>query len=196
MPIKRFNNKEDLIAYCISNLEKAVPDPGHQWHWPVFITSGSGRVVVMREFLPTNSIRFYTDKRSEKVREIRDNSGECSFLFYSGSDRTQLRCKGFASELVDHDLKNKLWNSATIESRKSYATTKAPGEKLEKAGTGLPVDWESGNPSEDSLEKAFENFVVYDVKIIAYDFLLLSKEGQQRAKFTLENKKSFSWVTP
>ena len=196
MSIKKFTTSNSVVSYCIEQLLLAAHQTSHPWHWPTLVTLQEARVVVLRDFIAGSTVRFFTDRRSAKVEELSMTQGACSILLSNAHDRTQLRCRGKATELVDTGERQLLWDNTALASKRSYATLEAPGTALDEGNSGLSADWEANKPTALSLAKAFKNFAVFDVSLGDCDFLVLSAEGQQRAQFQLANDHKFSWVTP
>ena len=86
------------------------------------------RTVVLRDFNPsTMEFSIYTDERSNKVVELKDNE-EASLLFYNPENLTQVRV---SCSLVVHEKNDSLFEEQTPRGKNDYTTQLAPGSKTE-----------------------------------------------------------------
>ena len=195
MPLPQIDQPLAAVDYAEAQLLRATVDAKHPWHWPVLVTAGAGRVVVLRHYSSaTTSLRFFTDRRSAKVSELADAAGRCSFTFYHPRHRTQLRVAGSATELVDLALRDEFWRKQHVKAQRSYASREAPGTSIPDPSQAYSKAWMEGRPSDRELAAAFANFTVFEVAISTYDLLQLSPDGQRRVGWTAHGTPQ--WLTP
>ena len=180
-------------AYVRAQLAAAVPDARHGWHWPSLTTGGDSRVVVLRGVdAGGDLLTWYTDRRSEKVAQLRSDP-RATMLFYNGDHRTQLRLYGVAEEEIDGEARRRSWEGVSPRAKANYVTAQAPGTPLAggRAATDLPVGWPRLTAPQDA--RAFSNFAVYRTRVARADFLQLLGEGAFRSRWSDEG---FAFVTP
>ena len=83
------------------------------------------RTVVFRGWSEYHSILIYTDKRSEKIKDIRNNN-KVELLWLFPKSKSQFRFKGEAYEIKENI---KFWNNLSEKSKYSWFWPN-PGEKL------------------------------------------------------------------
>ena len=84
------------------------------------------RTVVLRKTLTDLSFVFYTDKRTQKIEDLQQNSS-CSALFYNPKKLLQLRISGRAEIITDKEQIATYWHTIQEASKKDYTTKIAPG---------------------------------------------------------------------
>lgn len=119
----------------------------------------------------SNILRFYTDNRSLKTRQIRASSGT-SILFYSATQHLQIRLQGVAQLRIEDALCLQLWNNLPPHGRSSYLSLAAPGTACK-----------SLDDCAKEIEQVPINFCVMDVRITEIETLFLHRAGNQRACF-------------
>ena len=201
--IPKFYDNKDLIYDEIWNLlSRGVVDRGEDFRLPTVILNdgklSDGRVVVLRgAFKDTNTIRFHTDYRSDKIRILKINNN-IYFVFYNKKRKIQVRVKGTAIINYKNDITQKAWEKTQVISRKCYLASNPPGTASANPTSGLSKELEGKNPKIDSTEIGYNNFCVIDTKISEFEWLYLASQGHRRAKISLvsENKFTSVWVTP
>ena len=124
------------------------------------------RTVVFRGWLDHNTMLIYTDKRSQKYKDLETNDNiEALWLFFK--TKSQYRFKGKASELKDND---KYWDNLFERSRDQWFWP-SPGKKIDKKNNLSLVD--------NTLLKP-NNFSVFKIKINEVDLLKLEKPLHKR----------------
>lgn len=88
------------------------------------------RTVVLRKVQPNLHLLFYTDKRSSKVEQIKQNP-IVSALFYHPKKMIQLQVEGKASVKENPEMLRKIWKSIPAKAKKDYTTVLPPGVKAE-----------------------------------------------------------------
>eukprot|EP01048_Picozoa_sp_COSAG05_P024953 COSAG05_NODE_6118_length_1019_cov_1.235870_1_plen_116_part_10 len=93
--LKETLSPDEFLSCADHLLSLGVKDSNHAFHQGVFATAQESliqqRYVVLRRWvLARRSLIFHTDIRSPKVKAIQQNP-KTSFIFYSKTDRLQLR---------------------------------------------------------------------------------------------------------
>ena len=124
------------------------------------------RTVVFRGWLNNNTMLIYTDKRSEKFKDLEFNNNiEVLWLFLKS--KSQFRFKGKVYKLDNDD---KYWNNLFGESKKSWFWPSSR-ESLDKKKTQISL--------KDTLTKP-DNFSVLRIKIEEVDLLKLEQPFHKR----------------
>lgn len=102
----------------------------HPFRYFVLATNENGkpmqRTVVLRKTLLDLSLVFYTDSRTQKIKDIQNNS-EFSALFYNSKKLLQIRVEGKAELITDQEQIATYWHTVQESSKKDYTTNRAPG---------------------------------------------------------------------
>ncbi|MCB9267443.1 MAG: pyridoxamine 5'-phosphate oxidase family protein [Lewinellaceae bacterium] len=131
------------------------------------------RTVVARQVSPGLDILFFTDPRSPKVIQIRENP-KVSALFYHPKKKLQLRMNGRADIIAEGEdgydpLLNQVKNSGSL---KDYSTRQPPGSVVAK---------------ETDIEFVEDlHFLPIRIRPLYIDVLQLGRETHQRRGYTLE----------
>jgi hypothetical protein len=135
------------------------------------------RTVVLRKTEDDIHLVFYTDKRTEKIKELQDNAA-FSALFYHPKKLLQIRVEGTAELITDPKQIATYWHTVQSASRKDYTTLKAPG---------TPIN----NPDHVAYESE-ENYFC-PVKLIpsSIEYLRLKRPNHIRVLFT---KSDTDWL--
>tara|TARA_Y100000589_G_scaffold131481_1_gene125207 strand:+ start:630 stop:1175 length:546 start_codon:yes stop_codon:yes gene_type:complete len=83
------------------------------------------RTIVFRGWLENHSMLIYTDRRSEKIKDI-NNNNKVELLWFFPKSKSQYRFKGEAYEIKDNI---QFWNSLSEKSKLSWFWP-TPGERL------------------------------------------------------------------
>lgn len=142
------------------------------------------------------SLYSHTDSRSEKISQLSRDS-RCSLLFYDPVRRIQIRLQCRARIHAEDEVADFFWNAARLSARKSYLSTRAPGEVLGQAGDGLPSHLQGRDPGVDESQAGRKNFVVIQFLVESLDWLFLSSQGHRRARFHYDgNGFEANWTNP
>lgn len=195
------------ISYSIDELEKdcwnrlingAIKsrDP---FHTPCVATINKGdvslRTVVMRKALPlSREIRFHTDTRSHKWKELEaDNT--ISALFYDASSRIQLRVQGKAVLHFKNEITTEAWHKTVLSSRRCYLTALSPSSFSDFPTSGLSEEIEQENFTIEESEIGQQNFGVVSIQVASIEWLWLNHSGHRRALFDYVEG-SYRWMIP
>jgi pyridoxamine 5'-phosphate oxidase len=183
-----------VLANAWQLLELGVASRKHGFHHAAVATIGvSGkpriRTVILRAAeAESRTLRFHTDVRSEKCKDIAANPG-ISVVFYDEPSRTQVRVEGVATLHLDDDLADASWKAAQPMSKITYGIMPAPGLVIDHP------DLVSMPEPQTDVEWAREHFVVVRVQIESLQWLYLRQGGQRCAVFDLVTGVK-NWTVP
>lgn len=180
----------EIWSVILQQLHSGASEANHPFHFVNFCTLESKqpdcRYVVLREVSEDVQLKFYTDKRSDKVSQISENPEVC-LLFYHAEERCQVKIKGQAKMVANEEELKNHWKSVLPEGRKAYQSTLAPKTKIPLSEKG----WEQ--------EKAYKSqfFSVLTILPEQVECLQLDKAGHLRIAFDKENENWVSnWLVP
>lgn len=187
---------ETALAQCHRFLEDAVVRRDAPMHTPVVSTLGldghpRSRVVVLRAFdAVANALRFHTDLRSNKARELIADQ-RIALLFYDPQEKMQIRIEGRATLHSEDALANEAWRLSQAMSKLCYATEPAPGVPLSEADDfELPRD-------RAAAESGRTNFMAVSISVTALEWLWLGAGGHRRARYLFADLgMSATWLVP
>jgi hypothetical protein len=169
-------------------LSRACKDRHHEWRTPVLSTVNhegqiNARTVVLRAAdSATQELTIFTDSRSAKVQECRDNPNAL-FVFWSKRLNWQLRIKVQVQVIEQGDEVISMWNQIKgSRAAADYTSFIAPGTPI------LPSLSDTHN---DQAEQTY--FTILKAQVLQIDWLELSRQGHRRAQFS---KDSFTWLNP
>ncbi|MFK7948219.1 MAG: pyridoxamine 5'-phosphate oxidase family protein [Saprospiraceae bacterium] len=180
---------EEIFQNIWKELHKGKSDKKHPFRFGTFVTISepfpNPRTVVVRKVEQTNAeLWLYTDIRTPKIEEIRLNP-KVSWHFYHSKQQIQLRIYGVATILHNETITHEIWQNLPDYGKSDYLTQQSPGSL--KINNSKPLL---------SVNNA-DNFCVVTTKIQKIDWLQLSRNGHQRAKFELEDGNwNNYWLTP
>ena len=186
------NSLTSINSYIWEHIVNGTVKKNISFNSPALATLGKKylkvRTMIIRKVdKEKKTLIFYTDKRSQKAIEIKNNSS-LTLHFYDFKKKVQFVCYGKGS-LENNSIKTKkIWKSMPEYSKINYMYLFKPGTKL-KSQEKIPL-------LDD--KKAFLNFSLIHVKVQQIDWLYLSREGNKRAIFNY-NKKNLleaKWVAP
>ena len=127
------------------------------------------RTVVLRKVQPNFHLLFYTDRRSAKVNQIKENSA-VSALFYHPKKMIQLQIEGKAEIKENPELLQKIWKSIPDKSSRDYTTSFPPG---------------TTNKNPEHIEYLVEDnhFCMVEIKPCHIEYLKLQRPYHHRIKF-------------
>jgi 3-hydroxyisobutyrate dehydrogenase len=191
------NNKVIIndVPYSLEEIERecwrliyhgalSSKNPMHYMNVATHSADGIGlRTVVLRKADPDlRIIRFHTDARSVKFREMQANPG-VSLLLYDNPEKTQLRMTGFATLHTHDPIAEDCWQKTVLYSRRCYLSTSPPSTITPVPSSGLPEHFQDSMPTEEESLAGRDNFAVVQVKVHALDWLNLNAHGHRRARF-------------
>ena len=131
------------------------------------------RTVVLRHISAELNPIFYTDKRSQKILEIKKNN-KASLLFYNPEKLLQIKIEGRASALNDPQRIEGLWAEVPENNKKDYTTHLAPGTFID-------------NPNEVEYLVDKNYFCPVEIEPHKIEYLKLKRPNHIRASFLKEN---------
>jgi 3-hydroxyisobutyrate dehydrogenase len=190
---------EDLEIDTWDRLFIGATKSRNPFHTPSVATIDRGevslRTVVLRKALAKErELRFHTDIRSPKWKELSLNPS-ISALFYDAGDRIQLRVKGNAVLHHTNDLTAEAWKNTTSSSRRCYLTLHSPSSFVEIPTSGLSVDIEQENFTLEETEAGYSNFGIVSIQVQSIDWLWLNHAGHRRALFDYTDG-HYQWMIP
>ncbi len=162
-------------------------------HAPTLATVGLDgrprlRTVVLRGLdRGTRSLRFHTDRRSEKVPEI-EREPRVALHVYDAAAKFQVRLEGRATLHAADAVADEAWAGTRPMSRVCYGTLPAPG-------TVIPDGGAFALPAEDGSDGGRENFVAIVMAIDRVETLYLAYGGHRRATFRFGPDEA-TWLVP
>lgn len=110
----------------------------HPFRYFVLATNQNGkptqRTVVLRKTLLDLSLVFYTDSRTQKIKDIQNND-EFSALFYHPKKLMQIRIEGKAELITNKKQIANYWHTVQASSKNDYTTNMAPGTPINNPDT-------------------------------------------------------------
>lgn len=189
--IKHHMDLKNAWELVFDQLEQASKDPDHAFRYLTMATlskekAPAQRMVVLREFSKDDVlITVFTDARSKKVEEIKNNDS-VSLLFYDPEEKLQVSIKGKASLLTENHKKMKYWNESGSHGAHSYTAHRSPGEVIQDPSEAYDWDLESS-----------ENFCVIMIKAESMKFLQLNGHRHLRAIQSFsEGSRKRNWIAP
>lgn len=188
------------------HLQAAAGSSDHPWNLASFSTIDSGndavarpktRTVVLREVDHGSlTVDFYTDVRSEKVRQVSRarEASPVSWLFYERSTKIQLRLDGHA-EVINDERADAAWMRTTPDNRASYLSIRPPGERHDDPHP--PATDDRFVPVAQS-SRGRTNFRIIRTTIQHVDWLYLRNQGHVRATIDYDTADEVDvvWVVP
>ena len=190
---------EDLEKDCWLRLVNGAIKSRDPFHTPCVATIDSGevnmRTVVLRKALSTlRELRFHTDTRSNKWKELAINNS-ISALFYDASSRIQLRVKGKALLHFNNDITTEAWTKTALSSRRCYLTNESPSSFSSIPTSGLTEKIEQENFTLEESEVGKQHFGIVAIQVESIEWLWLHHAGHRRAHFNYVLD-SYSWMIP
>lgn len=180
---------KDAWSAVLAELEDAGEKP-HPFRYLTLATidaqsSPDQRMVVLRKFDGKGQFIVYTDARSKKVKQIKNDSS-ISLLFYDSDRKIQLTIKGKANVINDGNENQRVWEKSASEKPHSYTSLKAPGELIDDPEEAY--HWDLENP---------EHFCIVKIKATEMIFLQLAGHQHLRSLRTLNNGNwETEWIAP
>jgi hypothetical protein len=195
-----YNDLEQTLAHAWSLLARGTVDRRSPFHAPVVASVGldgapQQRTMILRKVdLAARTLRFNTDTRSMKWREIAKNP-QLSVLAYSASDKIQLRLSGRAALDSTSSLADNVWANMRDQSRVCYAQPAAPGQTVDAPDAYVPpLLLPTDSPA---AAVAREHFCLLTVSVECLDWVYLHLNGNRRAQFQWANgEMTARWLAP
>jgi pyridoxamine 5'-phosphate oxidase len=185
---------DEVLSNAWSLLAQGVASRKHGFHHAAVATIGLGgmpriRTVILRAAdSAEEALRFHTDVRSEKCRDLAANPN-IAVVLYDEPSRTQLRVEGIATLHSDDQLADASWKAAQPMSKITYGIMPEPGLAIESP------DLVSMPEPQTDVEWARKHFVVVKVQVQTLQWLYLKQGGQRCAVFDFVSGGK-TWTVP
>jgi hypothetical protein len=132
------------------------------------------------------SLRFHTDRRSDKARGIARDP-RVMMHFYDAALHVQMRVAGHAALHLDDAVADAAWAASQRSSRMCYAAPDAPSA-IVAAPPPAPKDSDIGRP----------HFAAVVIGFHRLEWLWLAAAGHQRARFIWDEAGNLTadWIAP
>jgi hypothetical protein len=193
-----YDDLDATRAEALRLFAAGVGDRRSPFHTPTLATIGLSnahprlRTVVLRAFEAERpSLRFHTDRRSQKIAEIRANP-QVAVHGYDPAAKIQIRIEGWARQHVDDAVADAAWAGSRLMSRQCYGTEPGPGSAIAEGGAfTLP------EPTAEETARGREHFCAVTVEIGSLEWLYLAQSGHRRAHFDWTGDGWFGrWLAP
>lgn len=154
------------------------------------------RMVVLRQVDVVHKyVWFYSDARSEKVLQL-EAFPMASLLFWDATQQVQLRLTIETRLHTDDYIADDHWKTLGASSRKAYLSVPIPGTVQLQPYPGFPKHLADKLPSDEESETGRKNFAVIECRVLAMEYLHLSRNGHTRACFQYEPETKMVWLAP
>ncbi len=159
-------------------------------------TGADARTVVLRKVdRDRKYVWFHTDVRAEKVMQL-EAFPDATLLFWDDTLKVQLRLI-VETHLHSNDyVADEHWTATGVANRKNYLSEYEPGSEQPTPYPGFPAHLGANLPSPEESEAGRSNFAVIECRVLAMDYLQLSRDGQVRALFQYEPELKMAWLAP
>nr|WP_298997701.1 pyridoxamine 5'-phosphate oxidase family protein [uncultured Allomuricauda sp.] len=133
---------QSLFEELSTELKLGATKKGHPFRYFSLATKGLEddiglRTVVLRKVSPDLRCTFYSDSRSNKIKELIEDS-TASALFLHPKKLWQITLKGNVIRETDAEVLRTYWHGIPMKSRKDYTTKAPPGSKPIE---GKPIEY-------------------------------------------------------
>ena len=161
----------DLLAQGVVNKKS-------KFHTPTLSTINgnaiNSRTIILRKVdNKTKMLFFYSDSRSRKVLNIKQNNNATVHL-YEPRFKLQVQLYGHAKIENNSEKTKNIWSSLNNFSKKNYLSALSPGEKIDSLDN---LKYNTDN------EEAFYNFSLIYFKVSKLEYLQLSDIKNIRVEF-------------
>lgn len=159
-------------------------------------SGADARMVVLRQAdADLKYVWFHTDARSEKVLQL-EAFPNATLLFWDEGQQVQLRLTIETRLHTDDHVADEHWKQLWVGGRKTYLSERTPGSEQPSPYPGFPAHLGENLPSEEESEAGRTNFAVIECRVLAMEYLHLSRAGQTRAQFQYEPVVKLAWLAP
>ena len=170
-------------------LVQGVVNKNSKFHTPTLSTINgntiNSRTIILRKVdIKTKMLFFYSDSRSRKVLNIKQNNNGTVHL-YEPRFKLQVQLYGYANIENKTEKTKDIWNSLNYFSKKNYLSELSPGEKINSLD-----DLKYNADNEDT----FYNFSLIYFKVSKLECLQLSDTNNIRVEYVYtksSNKKYY-----
>jgi len=176
---------DQIFDDCKKQLKAALKYKKHAFRFFTLATRNLNgdsnlRTVVLRDF-DAEQLQFtiFTDARSKKVKELKENSN-AQFLFYDSKRMIQLI---FSVKMIEIDYDDSIYNSLPDASKKDYSSLQTPGSKIK-------------SPDQVSYDDSKKHFIKINFKSLRLEYLRLKRPNHIRAIFNLNDSWEGQFLVP
>ncbi|WP_375577776.1 pyridoxamine 5'-phosphate oxidase family protein [Marivirga tractuosa] len=182
------DNLNDIKSTLLQVLNRAGNDSHSAFRFIILNTISDGypnsRYVVLRKFkIDTQELFIYTDSRSNKIKELKENP-LVSVLAYDKQKKCQIKLKGKISIHYQNKLAKEHWDTLS-GGKESYNTVEQPGKKVNSL--------KDANQMKNEFDDQY--FALLALKVSQAEILQLNKGGHIRVLFDFEKDKA-SYLVP
>ncbi|MCC5944793.1 MAG: pyridoxamine 5'-phosphate oxidase family protein [Bernardetiaceae bacterium] len=182
---------QDYYQKTWQQLRRATADKRHPFRYFTLASTDSlgqaqQRVVALRKIDNSRRLWIYTDYRTQKIADFKQNP-HASLLFFHPKKWLQLRLQARAQVHYQDEVSRQIWNALPAHSRKDYTTAQAPATPM----------------TQDFDEVAYldtENyFCRLSFEIETIELLQIRREGHHRLLFSdlqSEQEATAEWLIP
>jgi pyridoxamine 5'-phosphate oxidase len=197
VPPSFYDDLAETLAEAWRLIARGVADRRSPFHHPVVATNGldgqpQARTVILRSCdVPTRTLRFHTDARSEKAREIAQDP-RLTMHFYDPGAKIQVRLSGHATLHRDGAVADAAWSGSRVFSRQCYGITPGPGSAITAGGAfSLP------EITDEATDIGRAQFTAVTVEATRLEWLYLAAAGHRRARFMWsDGSLQGGWLAP
>lgn len=179
---------EEIWQAVKHELHRGALDAKHPFHW-VNLGTVSGefpsvRTVVLRKLNQELDFFVFTDYRSEKCSDFRQNPNAV-LHFYHPKKQAQIRVKAQTKLHFQNECAVEFWNTIPNHRKSEYTGAQAPGTPISHREKG----WKEENSSEHF-------FCVLEFSPVEIEVLQLRRDGHLRVHFSKKADWEGSWLVP
>ena len=158
----------------------------HSFRYVYLATIADGRphqrTVVLRDVVQDQNPIIYTDARSNKVKEIKENPN-ASLIMYNHKKLMQITLSGQVKMIENGDYYDDCWSRIQGNSQKDFITEKAPGTPIK-------------NPDEVDYNDNEHHFMILELVPDQIEYLQLKRPNHLRAIFKAEDDWKGQFLNP
>lgn len=204
----RFSELDALLDHIWEYVHAAGRDRSHPFRLPTLATAGPDapnlRTVVLRRVSPeTRTLAFHSDRRANKIGEIRA-SDRIAWHGWDPERSQQIRLHGSATVHVEDEYASEMWEEEAPANKALYVKSPPPGTPQDAPNSGMPDALDGAlagqaDVTEQDVAEGYVNFAAVRTVIDEIYFLHLDPEGHYRARFTWNEADGVfdgQWVVP
>jgi len=158
----------------------------HSFRYVYLATIADGkphqRTVVLRDVVQDKHPIIYTDARSNKVKELKENPN-ASLIMYNHKKLMQISLSGKIKRIDSGDYYDNSWSRVQGNSQNDFITDRAPGTPIK-------------NPDEVDYMAQEHHFMILKLVPDKIEYLQLKRPHHIRAVFKAENNWQGQFLTP
>lgn len=124
-----------VFQKVVKQLQQGPVEKGHPFQLVPMATQSAktidSRYVILREVDESLNFYFYSDSRTEKIRDLRSSS-RIALLFYHPDLQVQVRINGEGQLHYRDEISSEHWEKVPQRSRQAYWSEAEPGEPIEQ----------------------------------------------------------------